>query len=195
MCLDEQQEAVLFPYLLAGRAKAPAATEGADGATPEAEAPAPDALPPALSDPAIDPELAISQEATRDVLQAEADGASAELEKDMFQAALVMKVGGKTLGSFCMHGDVLLQWSKSFDTRRSPWRVLATASRLAGEKGATEQQFEAAGALGQGCLAPGRVVGPRPGQLWTRGPLRVPRAHSLCPSGRLCLRSWPVRGH
>ena len=117
VCLDEQQEAVLFPYLLAGRAKAPAATEGVDGAAPEAEAPAPDALAPALSDPAIDPELAVSQEATRDVLQAEADGASAELEKDMFQAALVMKVGGKTLGSLCMQEDVLLQLGRSFDTQ------------------------------------------------------------------------------
>ena len=117
MCLDEQQEAVLFHYLLAGRAKAPAATEGVDGAAPEAEAPAPEALAPVLSDPAIDPELAVSQEATRDVLQAEADGASAELEKDMFQAALVMKVGGKTLGSLCMQEDVLLQLGRSFDTQ------------------------------------------------------------------------------
>lgn len=88
MCLDEQQEAVLFPYLLAARAKAAITSEAA-----LAEQPPPPIMQVTV-DPNIDPGLSAAQEATRDVLQAESvdsQGISAELEKDMFQAALVYK--------------------------------------------------------------------------------------------------------
>lgn len=88
MCLDELQEAVLFPYLLS-RPK-PAAAGEVEVEVEGVEAPLPDLTTGDWLDPATN----AAREATAEVILAQTDeaGRDRELEKDMFQAALVHRV-------------------------------------------------------------------------------------------------------
>lgn len=86
VCLDELQEAVLFPYLLSRPKPAVAGEVEAEGV----EAPLPDLTTGDWLDPATN----AAREATAEVIlaQTEEAGRDRELEKDMFQAALVHRV-------------------------------------------------------------------------------------------------------
>uniref|UniRef100_A0A1D2A1D0 DNA (cytosine-5-)-methyltransferase n=3 Tax=Auxenochlorella protothecoides TaxID=3075 RepID=A0A1D2A1D0_AUXPR len=112
VCLDELQEAVLFPYLLSRPKPAVAGEVEAEGV----EAPLPDLTTGDWLDPATN----AAREATAEVIlaQTEEAGRDRELEKDMFQAALVHRARKGQLSGVAR---LQIPWDKEAWPRAGWW--------------------------------------------------------------------------